>query len=181
MGLVLHLGNERGWHKLDQHTPHIGVISDTHGDVAGTRKAIRMLESMDVRMVLHCGDVGSPEIPFLLTRWPTHFVLGNVDGPSAGIAQAIEQAGQVCHGRFGSLTVLDRKIAFLHSDDGRRFRETIDSGAWDLVCFGHTHQPEQRVVGSTLVLNPGAISRAWPATIAIVDLVRLTAHMLELD
>ena len=158
----------------------IGIISDTHGDVPNTRKAIRILESLGVGMVIHCGDVGSPEIPPLFVQWPTHFVLGNVDKPGDDILAAIQQAGLVCHGRFGSLTVSGRSIAFLHSDDLRRFRETVDSGDWDLVCYGHTHRADQQTVGSTLVLNPGAISRARPASMAMVDLQRMTAHVMEI-
>ena len=162
------------------HDTHLGVISDTHGDVSNTRKAVRMLEAMGVGMVIHCGDVGSPRIPSLFRQWPTHFVLGNVDRPGDEITQAIQEAGLVCHGQFGSLTARNRNIAFLHSDDLRCFRETVDSGDWDLVCYGHTHRADQQHVGSTLVLNPGAISRAWPPTIAVVDLERLTAHVMEI-
>jgi putative phosphoesterase len=139
-----------------------------------------MLESLEVEMVIHCGDVGSPEIPPLFAHWPTHFVLGNVDKPGDDIVLAIEQAGLVCHGRFGSLTVSERSIAFLHSDDLRRFRETVDCGDWDLVCYGHTHRADQQTVGSTLVLNPGAISRARPATLAMVDLRRMTSYVMEI-
>ena len=36
----------------------IGVISDTHGQVANTLAAVRMLESLEVQAVLHCGDIG---------------------------------------------------------------------------------------------------------------------------
>ena len=54
------------------------------------------------------------------------------------------------------------RIAFLHSDDNRLFRQTIESGQWDLVCYGHTHIAKQHREGKTLVLNPGAIYRANP-------------------
>ncbi len=33
----------------------LGILSDTHGQIALTRNAIRMLESLDVETVLHCG------------------------------------------------------------------------------------------------------------------------------
>ena len=57
----------------------IGVISDTHGHVANTWAAARLLKSLEVEQVLHCGDIGTPAIPKLLTAWPTHFVFGNCD------------------------------------------------------------------------------------------------------
>jgi uncharacterized protein len=83
------------------------------------------------------------------------------------------------HGRFGSLELEGRKIAFLHSDDERLFRETISSRAWDLVCYGHTHQAELRREGPTLVLNPGALYRAARHTFAVVELPQLEARHVE--
>ena len=40
----------------------IGVVSDTHGHTVYARQAVRMLESLDVQLVLHCGDIGSADI-----------------------------------------------------------------------------------------------------------------------
>lgn len=44
----------------------VGIISDTHGQVDFTRPAVRMLESLDVERLFHCGDIGSPEVVELL-------------------------------------------------------------------------------------------------------------------
>ncbi len=153
----------------------IGIVSDTHGQIEYTRRAINVLESLDVRQVLHCGDIGSPSIVPLFDGWPTHFVFGNVDHDEQGLRSGIEAAGQSCHGRFGSLELEGRRIALLHSDDGRRFRETIASDEWDLVCYGHTHVAEQHHEQRTLVLNPGALYRATPHSLAVVDLPEMKA------
>lgn len=154
----------------------LAVVSDTHGHIGSTSAAVRLLSGQKVDVIVHCGDIGSPAIVPLFAAWPAHFVFGNVDHNEAQLAQAIEQAGQVCHARFGSLELAGRKIAFLHSDDRELFEETVDSGAWDLVCYGHTHVAEQHLVGRTLVLNPGALYRATPHTLAIVELPALTAE-----
>lgn len=150
----------------------LGVVSDTHGHVEHTLPAVRMLESCEVELVIHCGDVGSAAIVELFRGWPTHFVFGNVDEP-ARLRAAIEQAGLTCHGEFGQLELCGRKIAFLHGDDAPRLRATIDGGAFDLVCCGHTHRAEKRLAGRTTVLNPGALHRAQPHTLAIVRLPEL--------
>ena len=152
----------------------IGIVSDTHGHLPNTRAAVRMLESLEVQQVIHCGDVGTEQVVELFAPWPTHFVLGNVDD-GVILTAAIRQAGQQCHGRFGHLQLLGRDIAFLHSDDATRFQQTIDADQFDLVCYGHTHQAEQHRAGRTLVLNPGALYRARAHTLAIVDLPELTA------
>ena len=151
----------------------LGVVSDTHAQVEFARRAVRMLESCEVDQVIHCGDIGSEEIVPLFAPWKTHFVFGNVDYDHRQLTAAIEAAGQTCHGLFGKLTLEGVRIAFLHSDDDHLFRQTIGSGRWDLVCYGHTHKAEHHVEGKTLVLNPGAVYRDNPHSIAIVDLPSL--------
>jgi len=148
----------------------IAVVSDTHGHAGYTTAAINSIRQQSVEAVIHCGDIGSLGIVSLFSAWPTHFVFGNVDYDDESFAAAIEAAGQTCHGRFGSLTFDSVRIAFLHSDDQMLFQQTIHSGEYDLVCYGHTHVPEQHLVGTTIVLNPGALYRASPHTYAIVDL-----------
>lgn len=159
----------------------IAVVSDTHGHLASTSAAVRLIAKQDVSAVLHCGDIGSPAVVPLFAGWPAHFVFGNVDDNEGELAEAIELANQTCHARFGNVELTGRKIAFLHSDDYELFDEVVNSGKWNLVCYGHTHLAEQHRVGSTLVLNPGALFRANPRTIAIVDLNALTARHLSVE
>ncbi len=158
----------------------IGVISDTHGHLVNTQAAVRMLESLEVERVLHCGDICSPKIPQLLAAWPAHFVFGNCDHGAelADLRTAIASAGLTCHERFGALVLAGRKIALLHSDDARLFREVKSSGQYDLVCYGHTHEAEQHHERKTLVLNPGALYRATPHSIAMVDLQTMEATIV---
>jgi len=150
----------------------LGVVSDTHGQTDYTLDAVRMLESLEVDTVLHCGDVGSAEVVRLFKRWPTHFVLGNVDD-AATIRRAVADAGQTFHERYGELELAGVRIALLHGDDSRKFDEVVASGTFDLVCYGHTHVAAIEQFGSTLALNPGALYRAQPHTIAIVRLPEL--------
>lgn len=158
----------------------IGIVSDTHGHIEFTRPAVRMLESCQVELVIHCGDIGSEEIVGCFQRWPTHFVWGNVDTQPQRLRQSIEAAGQTCHERFGELDVDGRRIAFLHGDDGPLLQKTIDGGQYDLVCYGHTHLAEQHRVGNTLVVNPGALYRAHPHSLAIGRLPQLEITHVKL-
>jgi uncharacterized protein len=157
----------------------LGVVSDTHGHLENAHRAIRMLESFSVEQVLHCGDMGSEEIPQLFSRWPTSFVFGNVDYNRVDLRAAIKKARLSCLESFGELSLAGRKIALLHSDDAKRFREATTSGNYDLVCYGHTHVAKQETIGNTLVLNPGALYRAARHTIAIVDLKTMEANIVE--
>src|SRR5947209_18223018 len=89
----------------------LGVVSDTHGDIARTRAAVQMLDSLGVEVVLHCGDIGTPDIVAMFAPWPTHFVFGNCDYDRKTLARAIESAGQTCHGNFGELLLEGVRIA----------------------------------------------------------------------
>jgi putative phosphoesterase len=151
----------------------IGIISDTHGQVDYTQEAVRLLESLEVELVIHCGDIGSAAIVRQFSAWPTHFVFGNVDADRRGLRRTMEESGQTCHDCFGSLELEGVRIAFLHGDDTSLLETTIHSGDYDLVCHGHTHVARQVRQGKTLVLNPGAIYRANPHSFAIVELPAL--------
>ncbi|MGD9724206.1 MAG: metallophosphoesterase [Pirellulales bacterium] len=148
----------------------IGIVSDTHGHLENTRAAIRMLETLEVQTVLHCGDIGTAEVAELFRPWPTHYVLGNVDAGPADYRAAIESAGGTLHGRFASLEIEGRRIAMLHGDDEKRLHESIAGDKYDLVCHGHTHVAALSRHGRTVVLNPGALYRAARHTIAVVKL-----------
>ncbi|TWT33278.1 YfcE family phosphodiesterase [Blastopirellula retiformator] len=156
----------------------IGIVSDTHGQVEFTRDAIRMLESFEVDQVIHCGDIGAAAIIDLFSSWPTHYVVGNVDYDAETLSADCKTAGHTFHGLFGSLTLAGRKIAFLHGHEEARLAQTINCGAYDLVCHGHTHKVASYTVGQTHVLNPGALYRASRHTIAIVDLPALEVNIV---
>ncbi len=147
----------------------IGVISDTHGHVAHTQDAVAILKQCDVERILHCGDVGGDEVVSQFESWPTHFVAGNCDYPDQ-LGEIVKANQQQWEGLFGDLHLGGKHIALLHSHEQHRFDEAIHSGDFDLVCYGHTHVAEQRTVGQTHVLNPGAMYRAHKFTIAVVDL-----------
>lgn len=158
----------------------IGVVSDTHGQTAFAQQAVRMLEGFEIAQVIHCGDIGSAAIIELFAQWPTHYVLGNVDYDADGLRAEIEAVGHSYHGRFGSLQLEGKRIAFLHGDDGQLFRQTITSGEYDLVCHGHTHVARHAREADTVILNPGALYRANPHSFAIVELPSLDVNHIKL-
>jgi uncharacterized protein len=146
----------------------IGVISDTHGDVRLTRRALDVLDTFQVDLVLHCGDVGIEVLPLLGGR-KVHLVAGNMDDPDS-LREAIIDPEHTLHDRLGTLGIEGCGVAFLHGHDVKLLRHTIESGQWDLVCHGHTHVSSRSREGSTLVLNPGAVSRTSSPSLAMVEL-----------
>ncbi|HEV7999686.1 MAG TPA: YfcE family phosphodiesterase [Planctomycetaceae bacterium] len=159
----------------------IGVVSDTHGYLPSARRAAEILAEHKIEQVLHCGDIGTPEIVQIFSRWPAHYVFGNCDHDTTALSDAIELVEQICHGEFGEIDLAGCPIALVHGHDHRRFQQAVSSQAYRLVCYGHTHVPERHYELKTLVLNPGALFRANPRTIAVVELPSLEVESLVVD
>ena len=158
----------------------IGIVSDTHGNLRNSAKAVEILKSLGIRTVLHCGDIGSAYVPSEFADFEAHYVFGNVDTERDLLRAAIADVDGICHDRFGELELDGRRIAFLHGDDERRLKQTIEDGEYDLVCSGHTHVAESNQAGETLALNPGALHRANPHSLAIVELGDLSVEIVPL-
>jgi len=148
----------------------IGIVSDSHGDQAHVKAALRLMAERGVSLIVHCGDIDDAATASLFDGTTTHFVLGNCDVDIAEIKVAAARAGGLLHGRFAELVLAGRRIAVLHGDDPPRLQETIGSGDYDYVFYGHTHVPGDRLVGKTWVINPGALHRARPKTALVLDL-----------
>ena len=119
----------------------IGVISDTHGLLRP--QALETLLGVD--LILHAGDVGSAEVLDALERVaPLRAVRGNVDREGWArhlpLAQAVEAAGIY-------LYVL-HDLAQLDFDPA--------AAGFQVVIFGHSHQPAVAMRQGVLYLNPGS-------------------------
>jgi hypothetical protein len=156
----------------------IGVLSDSHGNVAAVQQAVRILKSMQVSLVLHCGDVGA-NVVSALAGLPAHFVSGNVDDIEELRAAMVDSA-HVLHEQMGTLEIEGCRVAFLHGDDAAALRSVIHCGRWDLVCHGHSHAACRYLEGRTLVLNPGALARTRKPSLAVVDLPSLDVTEIPL-
>jgi putative phosphoesterase len=148
----------------------IGIVSDTHDRRAALEWALAELRRRGVTTVLHCGDIESPAMVELFAGLTTHFVFGNCDDDRDGLRSAVAALGGTLHEPFGHLELAGRQLAFLHGDDQRLRRDLENSKLFDYLFHGHTHQPEDRRVGPTRVINPGALHRARPRTFAVLDL-----------
>lgn len=165
----------------DNDTPsvYLGVMSDTHGRSALAYEAAELFRSRGVSCVLHCGDIGMG-IAWALSGLPVRYVFGNNDYDRVGLREEIESVHQHCCGEFGRLTLAGKRIFFLHGHQIKRFQEELDSGNWDLICFGHSHVRTLQIKRNTLLLNPGALHRVARPSVAIVELptLNVTTEML---
>lgn len=149
----------------------IGVISDTHDRHEVVADAVRLLGEQKVELVLHCGDIETPDTIALFRPLPTHFVFGNWDKDKSKLATAIRDIGGQHHDSFGAIELVGKRIAWVHSHDRHQFYELEHCNYFDYLFYGHTHVREQHRTGKTLVANPGALFRANPKTCVVLDLV----------
>ncbi len=127
----------------------IGVLSDTHlYQVNRDFLDIYNTYLSDADMIVHAGDVVSPNIVEFLERKEFHGVHGNMDPmPLKGMLpeKKIIQAGQhrlgIIHG-WGAAMDLEERIIPL-------FRGV------DVIIYGHSHIPVNHVREGILLFNPG--------------------------
>ncbi|MDD3277176.1 MAG: YfcE family phosphodiesterase [Kiritimatiellales bacterium] len=154
----------------------IGIISDTHGQVDLALAASREFIFRAVDAVIHCGDIGSDMVLtemaalFDALDIPIYAVLGNCDIQHE-MDYFEEVPGVNLMGRVAHLTLANRKIAVLHSDDEAHFEALVQSNTYDYVFFGHSHTRRNDQIERTRVVNPGSAGRGMHPSCAIVNLV----------
>ena len=160
----------------------IGIISDTHGDIAGTRTAACIFREYRVQAVFHCGDIGGFDVltelasVFQPLEVPVYVVYGNMDVYSDDWKFFPTNIGILLLGRFGEVELAGRKIAFLHGDDSIQLRRALQSGEYDYIFTGHTHAFHNYREGGTRCINPGSAGHGSPATAAMLN---LTTDVME--
>ena len=158
----------------------IAILSDTHSRYATIEAAMRLVEERNVEVILHCGDIEDAEAVWLFPG-KTHFVFGNCDSERASIRQAVYGIGATLHEPYGSLDLEGVKLAFVHSDDRKLFRELEHGGQFDYLFYGHSHLAEQHATGRTRVVNPGALHRAQVKTFVVLDLASGEMESVEVE
>lgn len=149
----------------------IGIVSDTHDRSETVSEALRLLAEQRVELILHCGDIESPQTVSLFKDIPTHFVFGNWDRDRARLTAAIKAIKGTSYESFGAMELAGKRIAWLHSHERNKLRDLEYSNYFDFIFYGHTHMREQHRTGKTLVANPGALFRANPKTCVVLDVI----------
>ncbi|WP_254766436.1 metallophosphoesterase [Salinilacihabitans rarus] len=152
----------------------IGIVSDTHDNVAAVDRANDVFAAEGVEVLLHCGDFVAPPTVAEFDGFEVHGVLGNNDGEVAGLHAAFDALGteSELHGRFADLTFDGLSFAVLHGESKSEVEALAAAGAYDFVCYGHHHRRELTEEGRTTLLNPGAHFPTVPdehRTVAVVD------------
>ena len=95
----------------------LGILADTHSQVAITRQAIALLAEAGAEYYIHCGDVGDKAVLDELAGAAAAFVFGNNDYDHKGLRQYAETVGVQCLGIVGVLELAGRRVVVTHGDD----------------------------------------------------------------
>ncbi len=140
------------------HITSVGFISDTHGLLRP--EAVRELRGCE--LIIHAGDVGRQNVlEGLRELAPVVAVKGNIDTedwastlPGTAVAEAGEARIWVLH----DVNDLDLDPA---------------AAGFNVVAYGHSHKPSQRVESGVLYINPGSAGPRrfrLPITLARLEL-----------
>ncbi len=164
---------------LDTQPIRIGLLSDSHGEVARTRRAVELLASRGAHCFVHCGDFEDPRCLDSLAGLDAHICFGNCDDP-ADYEEYARALGIRVHHPTGHLTVDGATISFMHGDDSDALDLEIAGGvAW--LFHGHTHEASDLVQAGTRVVNPGALYRATPFSVALVTPARALVEFVPVE
>jgi len=160
----------------------IGIISDTHDHTRNLQAALEVLQAEEVTTILHCGDVCGPEIIRILQGFDVWVAEGNVDR-QLGLTQAVKQMLKPGRLAWFHRPALDGvSLAMVHGDDEEALGSLITSGQYAYVLHGHTHRRQDKMVGRTRAINPGALggTRWQGRSFCILDLATGQARFVEL-
>jgi putative phosphoesterase len=148
----------------------LGILSDTHDQLARARLAVRLLRTEGADALVHCGDLTGPNMVAVCAVLPCYFTFGNHDADMVPeLRGAITKAGAVCLGWGGEVTLAGKRVAVTHghmSSDVRR----LMAGRPDYLLPGHSHIASDWHDGLTRRINPGALHEADRYTVALLDL-----------
>jgi len=147
----------------------IAVVSDSHDDVASVDIAARALRDHAVDRVIHCGDIVSPKVVERLRSFRVDWVLGNCDSDPVGLAAAVRSCpGHVLHGWSATVDLNGLSLGVTHGHLVSEMAK-LERGGCDWLVHGHSHQVRDEQVGGVRFLNPGALHRARPRTLMLID------------
>jgi putative phosphoesterase len=147
----------------------IAIISDSHDNVPNIEKALNWINRQGISLLIHCGDLCAPatltEVILPQFSGQIHLVHGNVGDPELLERVARDLKNVIIHGQVGEIEVNGKAIAFTHFPE--KAKELAKSGQYNLVFYGHTHEPWEEKLELRIRNNESKIVRLVnPGTLA---------------
>ena len=155
------------------------VVSDSHDNMLMLKKISDLISKKNITHIFHCGDFVAPFTLPLLIRDGVEFfgVFGNNDGERLLLR---EKSRNRIFPSPHELEVAGKRIAMFH--EPYLLESVAQSGVYDFVFYGHTHEVDIRRVGNTLIVNPGESCGylTGKATVVLLDPKTGSTELLEI-
>jgi hypothetical protein len=146
----------------------IAIIADTHDNLKNLEKALNWINKAKIQLILHCGDVCNKEsVDFISKKfrrpafdkssaWQgVKYVKGNGDY-DLDLPDSLE------------IEIDGKRIHFNHYPE--QAKRMALSGKYDLVFYGHTHRPWDKLYDKCHMINPGELAgQFYKPTFAVYD------------
>jgi hypothetical protein len=137
----------------------IAILSDSHDHLQTLEHVLEACRQAGAEVLLHLGDLVAPFMLDTIGRrfsGPVHVVFGNNDGDGRLLQViAFKHPHVHLHGIYAELEIGGRQVALVHYPEIAR--RVAQSGAFDLVCYGHNHEKRLEPAGAGWLLNPGEL------------------------
>ncbi len=158
----------------------IGVVSDTHNNLANVRRIVALLNEAKVACVVHTGDITQAKTLDVLAGldMPLWGVFGNNDQEREALDAAIAKHGFTFQEPPLEVVWHSRRIVVVH--DPLEFDGVLHD-AHHLALHGHTHLHRHDRSDDQLIFNPGECAGHMKGrnAVGVVDLERLTGSLLR--
>ena len=168
----------------------IGLISDTHGDIAQTKKALDLLENCDY--IIHLGDVlyHGPRNPLPKNYNPKElaeilssknniiYIKGNCD---SDVDEMVLNTDLSHKNRF--INLKNYKIYAIHGyeeTEDERIHKAKILGA-NFVVSGHTHIKLLKKIDDLIIINPGSTSLPKDGQPSVAIIEENKACLIDID
>ncbi len=164
----------------------IGIVSDSHDNIALLCAAVADAKQRGAEAILHCGDIVAPSTLGKAQQYdlPLHVIHGNNTGDLYTLAKLSHASSNIFYyGQDASFTLNEKRIFIVHYP--HYARAMAITGDYDLVCCGHSHNISVKNVinnkgTQTTICNPGTVGGVGaPATYLFGDLESMTFKLQQ--
>ena len=149
----------------------IAIISDSHDNLVNLEKCLLYCENENVDILFHCGDWCAPStLKFTreLFSEKIYGVFGNVHGEDEEMFEKAKEFDINLKKDKNEITIDKIRMTIVHRP--KEAHKLAQTKKFDLIFYGHTHEPWQDKVGATYLVNPGNLAGMFTrATFAMYD------------
>jgi len=157
----------------------IAIISDTHDNLVNLEKYLKWCYENNIKEMICCGDVTNSEtLKYFADNFngAIHLVKGNVEIYDE---DEIKQYDNIkYYGKVGKVEIDGKIIGICH--EPYFINKMIEQNDYNIIFYGHTHQPWEEVRNEVKLINPGTLGGMFSkATFAVMEDGKIELKILE--